>query len=66
MSLTVGEVLENAEYNINNAAIPLQIELGRQQLRNYKIAKELGADDDDDWYEWEEKVGEYKKENGVN
>jgi hypothetical protein len=60
MSLTVGEVLENAEYNINNAAIPFQIEIGKEQLSNYKVAKELGADDEDNWYDWEDKVSEHK------
>ena len=60
MSLTIGEVLENSEYNLNEATMPFQIELGKQQLANYRIAKELGANDDDDWYEWAEKVEAYK------
>lgn len=63
MSLTVGEVLENANYNIQNQQIPLQGILAKQQLNNYKIAKDLGADDNDNWYDWEEKVEKYKEEN---
>ena len=59
--LTVGEVLENAISNLVNAVIPLQKELGRQQLENYEIAKKLGALDDDDWDMWEKKVQEYKE-----
>jgi hypothetical protein len=59
--LTVGEVLENAISNLGNAVIPLQKELGRQQLENYEIAKKLGALDDDDWDMWEKKVQEYKE-----
>ena len=64
MALTVGEVLENAEHNIKDAVFYLQIELGKEQLENYRIAKELGADDDDCWHEWKEKVENYKKEKG--
>tara|TARA_R110000822_G_scaffold7757_2_gene31499 strand:+ start:159 stop:350 length:192 start_codon:yes stop_codon:yes gene_type:complete len=60
MSLTVEEVLENADYNINNAKISFQIELGKEQLKNYKIAKQLGANDEDDWDDWEDKVEVYK------
>jgi hypothetical protein len=60
MSLTVGEVLENANYNLQNARIPIQIEIGKNQLENYRLAKDLGADDDDDWAEWEEKVEQSK------
>lgn len=59
MSLTVGEVLENAEYN-KTGKLAIQIYLAQQQEENYNIAKELGADDDDDWYDWEDKVEEYK------
>ena len=63
MSLTVGEVKENAEYNFANASTglgALQRDLAHQQLENYNIAIELGANDEDDWYEWEEKVKEHK------
>ena len=63
MAFTVEEVKDNAMYNLNNAVFPFQIELGKQQMKNYEIAKQLGADDDDDWSEWEEKVENYKKEN---
>lgn len=60
MSLKVGEVLENANYNISNGKISFQIELGKEQLSNYTIAKKLGADDDDDWEDWSERVEEEK------
>jgi len=60
MSLSVEEVLENANYNIQNAKISFQIEMGKEQLKNYKIAKDLGASDDDDWDDWEEKVQNFK------
>jgi len=56
MSLTVGEVLENAEYNEQNAFHPIQKELAKSQRDNYNKAKELGADDYDDWSEWENKI----------
>jgi hypothetical protein len=60
MSLTVGEVLENANYNISNGKIPFQTAIGKEQLDNYTIAKKLGADDDDDWDDWVERVEEEK------
>jgi ABC-type sulfate transport system substrate-binding protein len=56
MSLTVGEVLENAEYNEQNAFHPMQKELAKSQRDNYNKVKEMGADDDDDWGDWEEKI----------
>ena len=59
--ITVGEVLEIANYNISEARMPLQIQLGREQLKNYTIAKRLGAKDDDDWEDWGDKVEEEKK-----
>jgi len=61
MSLTVGEVLENANFNFQNQQMPLQSLIAKEQLNNYKIAKELGADDNDDWDDWEAKVNEYKE-----
>jgi hypothetical protein len=63
MSLTVGEVLENANYNLRNVKIDIQIEIAKSQLENYNIAKQLGADDEDDWAEWEISVENYKKQN---
>lgn len=60
MSLTIGEVLENANYNLQNAVISIQIDMGKRQLKNYTVAKELGASDDDDWHDWEDKVEKYK------
>ena len=56
MNLTVGEVLEHAEYNEQNAFHPMQRELAKSQRDNYNKAKEMGADDDDDWGDWEEKI----------
>jgi len=61
MSLTVGEVKENAIYNFKNANTGLgiiQVELGNKQMANYEKAIELGASDDDDWEEWENKIKE--------
>ncbi len=66
MGLSVFEVKENAEYNLNNAIHPLQIKIGEEQLENYNIAKELGADDNDEWSEWKEKVENYKKKLNKN
>lgn len=56
MSLTVGEVLENAKFNRKNAVMQFQINLAKEQEKNYRKAKELGASDEDDWYEWAEKI----------
>lgn len=60
MSITVGEVLQNSEYNLKGSLI-FQREIGKRQEENYKIAIELGANDDDDWDEWEIKVEAYKE-----
>lgn len=62
MSLTVEEVLENADYNLTNSKLPFQVAIGKRQLTNYKIAKKLGANDEDEWSDWEDKVEQYKKE----
>lgn len=59
MNVTVREVLENAEYN-EKGQLPFQREMAANQRENYNIAKELGANDEDDWSDWEEKVIEYK------
>lgn len=59
MSLTVGEVKENADYNLSQGKMIFQIAIGQQQLANYNKAKELGASDDDDWDDWEDKVSPY-------
>jgi len=64
MGLLVYEVKENGEYNCYDAKFHFQIQLGKDQLRNYEVAKMLGANDEDDWYEWEEKVINYRKQNG--
>ena len=51
MILTLGEVLENAEYNLANPFNPIQLDLGRQQLSNYKALRDKGYSDDDDFNE---------------
>lgn len=61
MGLSIREVLDNANYNlIENKGLEIAEFIGRQQLENYTLAKELGANDEDDWYDWEDKVEEYK------
>jgi hypothetical protein len=61
MSITIEEVLENAEYNEKNAFHPVQLDLAKRQRSNYEIAKKLGANDEDDWNEWAEKVESFKE-----
>jgi len=34
MSLSILEVLENADYNLQNARLPMQIDLAKRQLNN--------------------------------
>lgn len=34
MSLTILEVLENADYNLQNARLQLQIDMAKEQLHN--------------------------------
>lgn len=34
MSLTILEVLENADYNLREARMPAQVEIGKVQLQN--------------------------------
>ena len=64
MSLFIYEVKENGEYNIKKPLFPVQKELGNDQLRNYEVAKMLGAAEDDEWYEWQDRVLEYRRNNG--
>lgn len=42
MSVTIMDVLYNAQYNLCNATIPLQIEMGKEQLNNAILALESG------------------------
>jgi hypothetical protein len=62
MSLSVEEVLQNAEYN-EAGVLPIQRMLAKEQRSNYEIAKQLGAKDEDDWYDWEDKVETFKQNN---
>ncbi len=65
MSITVEEVKDNGNYNLQNAVMDFQIVLGNNQLENYNIAIKLGANDNDDWNDWEEKVEEHKRNGNV-
>lgn len=58
MSLTVGEVKLNAEHNLasRSSIATFQHMIGQEQLDNYNKAIELGANDNDDWYDWQEEV----------
>jgi hypothetical protein len=42
MAVTILEALQNANYNLNNAEIPLQIEIAKEQLRNAVTLLEKG------------------------
>lgn len=64
MGLTVEDVKNNANYNLNDSTpglMLLQRQIGNEQLLNYNTAKELGANDDDEWSDWEERVLEHRK-----
>jgi len=63
--ITVQEVKENGELEIRMAEFQHQADFGEEQLLNHRIAKELGAGDDDDWDDWEERVQEYKTNKGI-
>jgi len=45
MSVTILEVLQNADHNIN-ATHPVQIEMGKEQLKNAIVLLEKGYDID--------------------
>jgi hypothetical protein len=49
MSLTILEVLENADYNLQKAQIPMQIEMGKSQLHNALILLNKGKTLEDDF-----------------
>ena len=51
MSLTIGEVLGNAEYNLRNAYIPMQTAIGKEQLKNYNLLIDAGYSEDNDFDE---------------
>ena len=49
MSVTILEVLQNAEYNLKNAVMPMQLKIGIDQLSNaiyLLVEKEKGLYDD--------------------
>ena len=55
MSLTIGEVLENAVYNIENTVTSIVRTIGKQQQENCKLLINAGYEEDDDFYEsWKE------------
>lgn len=47
MALTILDVLENADYNLQNAKMDLQINLAKEQLHNALdlLNKDFGLDD---------------------
>jgi len=52
MTITIMEVLQNAEYNLKNAVIPMQTKMGIDQLSNVNyLLNELGKDLLDDFNE---------------
>jgi len=51
MALTLMEFLYNAQYNLCEAKIPFQIELGKQQLNNVIEQLEYGLTLEDDFVE---------------
>ena len=52
MSLTLGEVKENAEYNLNKLSnIPFAKMIGEIQLQNYNLLIKAGETDDSDFDE---------------
>ncbi len=44
MAVTILETLQNANYNLNNAAIPFQIEIAKSQLHNAVTLLDKGYD----------------------
>jgi hypothetical protein len=61
MSLTLGEVKENAEYNLNELPnIPLAKLIGERQLHNYDLLIKAGETDDSDFDEAVERHPELK------
>jgi hypothetical protein len=48
--MTILEVLENADYNLQNAEIDMQIQMAKEQLHNalILISKGLGLEDEFD------------------
>ncbi len=53
MSITVLEVLKNAEYNLINGSIPIQRSLAIQQLSNAILQLEEDSDADNEFIEKE-------------
>lgn len=51
MSLTILEVLENADYNLQNQTIPLQVILAKEQLHNALKLINKGKKLEDDFNE---------------
>ena len=52
MSITILEVLENAEYNLNDGSMPqIQVPMAKEQLSNAIKALNNGYNIDDDYNE---------------
>lgn len=51
MSLTLLEVLENADYNLQEAKIPMQVEMAKSQLHNVLKLLKQGMMLEDDFDE---------------
>ena len=51
MSLSILEVLENADYNLQNAKIPAQVEIAKVQLHNALELLNKGMKLEDDFDE---------------
>jgi len=56
MSLTIYEVLLNAQYNICEAKMPFQIEIGKQQLNNVIEQIENGKTLDDEFEKEQDRI----------
>lgn len=63
--MTVRDILDEAEYGMQFHKSDAQLKGAEYQYQNYKLAKFLGAEDDDDWCIWEELVEQYKIDNRV-
>ena len=51
MSLTIHEVLENADHNLRNGVMPFQVDLAKDQLHNALNLLNQGMTLDDDFDE---------------
>jgi len=63
MSLTILEVLQNAEYNIRKPAMQMQVQMGLNQLKNAIILLDSGKKCNDDFSE--DELEKAKKETEI-